>query len=557
MMLVADPQLVDPHTYPGRPWPLSTLTISYTDLYMRRVFSQSTHALNPQTTIFLGDLFDGGREWSTEKSESPEEVWRKYGKQYWLREYKRFANIFWTPWNDWQKETGEGGHKLLAGLPGNHDLGFAAGVQKPVRMRFNAYFGDGNRVDIIGNHTIVSLDTVSLSALETDAEKSIWKPTEEFLESNVKTRKRAVSRALAFQRGENGFTKYKHKVMNSDELSSSALPAPATGEAELPLVLLTHVPLYREPGTPCGPLRERYPPQEILEGHEPPQEDDKNALPVAYGYQYQTVVSSKITEKIVKALGTIRYVFSGDDHDYCEVTHHGYTSGTGGIKEITVKSLSWAMGVRKPGFLLASLWNPIDSKGQSLNGQQPTMQTQLCLMPDQLGIFIRYGLLFGLTLALLAVRAFGIMMDPSKSTFNRFDTPLLPTRTDDYVNEAQEKKQSATDTSLNSSSAYGDSTNLLTRSSAATRPRTASPGQVYDFSATSGGMHQGRKLPLIAHAGYYGPPERSSSLTPKSKPKMARKPLLGWRLAAAEMLKGMLSVGAVPSMWYWWLLRGG
>ena len=68
LVFVADPQLVDPHTYPGRPWPLSSLTESYTDMYMSRNFRLVNEKLDPDSIVFLGDLFDGGREWATERA---------------------------------------------------------------------------------------------------------------------------------------------------------------------------------------------------------------------------------------------------------------------------------------------------------------------------------------------------------------------------------------------------------------------------------------------------------------------------------------------------------
>jgi hypothetical protein len=68
LVFVADPQIVDPHTYPGRPWPMSTLTERYTDRYMRRNYQLINRKLDPDSIVLLGDLFDGGREWSTTKS---------------------------------------------------------------------------------------------------------------------------------------------------------------------------------------------------------------------------------------------------------------------------------------------------------------------------------------------------------------------------------------------------------------------------------------------------------------------------------------------------------
>jgi len=81
---------------------------------------------------------------------------------------------------------------------------------------------------------------------------------------------------------------------------------------------------------------------------------------------------------------------SGDDHDYCELQHQG------GAREVTVKSFSMAMGVRKPGFQLLSI--PEDEGGSA------GAVDQLCLLPDQIGIYLEgYLPLVALTLAVMIV----------------------------------------------------------------------------------------------------------------------------------------------------------
>jgi hypothetical protein len=45
-------------------------------------------------------------------------------------------------------------------------IGFANGVQLSVKNRFDTYFGALNRVDVIGNHAFVTVNTVSLSAMD-------------------------------------------------------------------------------------------------------------------------------------------------------------------------------------------------------------------------------------------------------------------------------------------------------------------------------------------------------------------------------------------------------
>ncbi|KAL8749354.1 MAG: hypothetical protein Q9184_006841, partial [Pyrenodesmia sp. 2 TL-2023] len=215
IVLIADPQLVDPHTYPGRPRPMSTITRYHTDYYMRKSFTLVQNHLDPTTVFFLGDLFDGGREWMPPGVAGSDPQWRRYGEDFWVKEYKRFGNIFFNRWLRREFEGFRAGthRKLLASLPGNHDLGIGNGIKVPVRRRFNAFFGEGNRVDVIGNHTFVSLDTVSLSAKgqpdpatgregATDGEgynEEIWGRVEDFLATAKDTKIRAIGRAIRVQ----------------------------------------------------------------------------------------------------------------------------------------------------------------------------------------------------------------------------------------------------------------------------------------------------------------------------------------------------------------------
>jgi ethanolamine phosphate phosphodiesterase len=72
------------------------------------------------------------------------------------------------------------------------------------------------------------------------------------------------------------------------------------------------------------------------------------------------------------------YSHSGDDHDYCEYDH--VTNAGPAAREVSVKSISMAMGIRKPGFHLLSLVPP--------EAGRPSFSDALCLMPDQLRIYL-------------------------------------------------------------------------------------------------------------------------------------------------------------------------
>lgn len=389
---------------------------------MRRSYTQLQGQLHPDTVYFLGDLFDGGREWATFAGDTPDLIWnprpkdevdhakrwkRKYGEDYWLREYIRFVKMFVDPFvAGMDAGPGQRGKRFIASLPGNHDLGYGSGVKIPVRDRFEAFFGDMNRVDVIANHTFVSVDTLSLSARTSDDRSvadlsQVYGPPEAFLENVQLTKRKAVERELRRLRGEPADLLQEQKVEDLLSADFSTIPTmnPGEGKAELPTILLSHVPLYRAPGTPCGPMREHWPPAN------PPQAiDHRNAISVSRGYQYQNVLNEVDSVDLVKKIGNVVHAFSGDDHDYCELTH---ADNKGNVKEITVKSISMAMGVPTPGFLMMSMYNPIDEDGHPLSGDQtPTLQTHLCLLPNQLATYARYGGLAFVCLVMLAIRAF-------------------------------------------------------------------------------------------------------------------------------------------------------
>ncbi|PNY27999.1 Uncharacterized protein TCAP_02081, partial [Tolypocladium capitatum] len=428
LIFVADPQLIDPHSYPGRPWPLNPLTVLVTDNYMRRSYTALQRRLHPDSLFFLGDLFDGGREWKTWQGKFVDPKWgngrsgeekkwvrtwhRKYGEDYWLREYRRFSDIFFDNWNaggdapgPWQR-----GRKLVASLPGNHDLGFGAQIQVPVRDRFSAFFGEVNRVDVVGNHTVVSVDTVSMSAGTSTFRnrhdlRPIYGPVHDFLDGVRAAKRKAVQEELGVWYDTGRDLRFGHKVEDVEKADLTRRPEdPGPGAPDFPTILLTHVPLYRDPGTPCGPHREHWPPAKPAKGQAGPVTPDPgNAISVSAGYQYQNVLGEEDSVKLIKDIGNVVHVFSGDDHDHCELVH---SSSKGNVREITVKSFSMAMGVPTPGFVMVSLYHPVGADGKPTPGAaKATLQTHLCLLPNQFRTYMKYMTYVILSIALLTVRA--------------------------------------------------------------------------------------------------------------------------------------------------------
>jgi hypothetical protein len=307
----------------------------------------------------------------------------------------------------------------------------------PVKERFDAYFGPLNRIDIIGNHSFVHLDTVSLSAMDqidpktgssgagdgsaaATASSKIWKPVEDFLTEARTIRAKAIQHTCEtrFNWKSPAPRSLVPEVRQADETQSPnplQNPLHPVSSSQFPTIILSHIPLYRSGEANCGPMRER-----------------GSAIPLQAGYQYQNVLTPLISHDIVKHLTAeeITMIYSGDDHDYCEIEHNEFT---GRIREITVKSMSWAMGIRKPAVQLVSLWNPVDvekamSEDPNLATPRDTVQNHLCLLPDQLSIFICYGQVAGLTLIILLLSA--LRCNPSAATAqaqHEKSEPLLPT----------------------------------------------------------------------------------------------------------------------------------
>lgn len=238
---------------------------------------------------------------------------RRWDDEYWINEYKRFHSIFPKKPN----------RKTVFSLPGNHDIGFGDTVIESSFKRFSTFFGETSSTHNIGNHTFVLLDTIALSDTTNENISSIPK---EFLNQYA-----------------------------------------AMKEHPFPRILLTHVPLWRDPEQqPCGPRRE-----------------SKKLFPIMRGEQYQTVIENSISQKILSIISP-KYVFSGDDHDYCHIKHsyqHNGESHT--ADEITVKSCAMNMGINKPAIQLLSLLND----GTTTD----TIQTEICYLPNAFLPLFVYG----------------------------------------------------------------------------------------------------------------------------------------------------------------------
>ncbi|KAF7361777.1 Metallo-dependent phosphatase [Mycena venus] len=234
------------------------------------------------------------------------------------RYFRRFKSIF----------------PLDAGIPeffiaGNHDtgLGISDNFSEQAGARYQSHFGPLNSRDTIANHTIILLDAPGL--VDEDSQRH---------------------------------SNYDGKSVPGGPIE--LVQSFAKSQDENPVILFTHIPLLRPDGSSCGPNRER------------------GTIRRGAGFGYQNTLGKSASEFLLQTLRP-SVIFSGDDHDYCDYTHSYTIDGkTRHAREVTVKSLSMAMGIRKPGFQLLSLVDPHSVPGSASHADS------LCLLPDQLGIYL-------------------------------------------------------------------------------------------------------------------------------------------------------------------------
>ncbi|EGW35799.1 uncharacterized protein SPAPADRAFT_59006 [Spathaspora passalidarum NRRL Y-27907] len=151
--LIADPQIIDDYSYPKQFKVLNFIVKQISDNYLHRNFQVMQQVLDPDTTIFLGDLFDGGRYWDDAK---------------WIPEFHRFNRVF----------PARTDRRDIRSIPGNHDIGFQT-IKRDVVDRFAKYHGKSNDYITLGNHTVIMFDSISYS----HADPEISKDAKQFIDT--------------------------------------------------------------------------------------------------------------------------------------------------------------------------------------------------------------------------------------------------------------------------------------------------------------------------------------------------------------------------------------
>ncbi|KAL4074212.1 Metallo-dependent phosphatase-like protein [Scleroderma citrinum] len=313
ILVIADPQILDNHSYPERGSLLSSLSQIIVDLNLRKSWHATFGRLKPDAVVVLGDMMDNGRVTMS------------------VSEYKayhaRYSDIF--------KMVGRSVPTYY--LPGNHDIGLGqdSSFSLEVDSRFTSHFGPRNHRISIGNYTLVFIDAPALAE-------------EDVLRAN---------KGHTFE----SWPAVPHGAIEFVKQTAESRP-------EGPVILFTHIPLARPLDGDCGPLRER------------------GTIQQGFGFGYQNTLMDGATEFLLDRLNP-SLILSGDDHDYCDY-QHTIPSTNAKVREVTVKSLSMAMGIRRPGFQLLSLVSTVPLEGSLTQIPVPPPLDAPCLLPDQLGIYL-------------------------------------------------------------------------------------------------------------------------------------------------------------------------
>lgn len=163
----------------------------------------------------------------------------------------------------------------------------------------------------------------------------------------------------------------------------------------------------------------------------------------SHGEQYQNMVNASLSREILRKIQP-DMIFSGDDHDWCEIAHSMYGAVT---PEVTLPTFSFAQGIRQPGFVMLSLYNPeevarnpelvLPPPGQGypppswIGGvktikDSSTFAYEACMLPNQLSIYNGYIVLLAVTLGCIVVTHFLRTTKQAKAwCVGKSDTPIF------------------------------------------------------------------------------------------------------------------------------------
>lgn len=418
VLVVADPQLLDMKSYSGRNWALRWLGVRISDAYARKAWTVVTRlsrgkgGTGVDAVVWLGDLLDSGVDTVDQRecvrfpatgslsplvlADAPPSLPLSWSPCRYASLVHRFHLLFPLPRASTSSFSTLSSRAASSSslvppipsiiVPGNHDLGLhrsSTSLAAYGRERFREAFGPTWGLREWNGWEVAWIDSMAL------LEDEFWDTDGGGQYGDMKRWLEELGRGaflLLYLAGPPLLGRPRFRVVG--RLTDSHSP---TGPVTAPRILLTHIPLYRPEGTSCGRSREHSRP--IHQGA---------------GRNYQNEVDSRASQYLLR---TVRpsLIYSGDDHDYCVVRHEGVSSPLDGVTpvtETTVKAFSMAMGVRRPGYHLLSLYGPLPPAGTAsasaalaqadadeleLEDDPPVSFTYTqsnCLLPDAIATYL-------------------------------------------------------------------------------------------------------------------------------------------------------------------------
>ncbi|KAG0330540.1 hypothetical protein BGZ99_000010 [Dissophora globulifera] len=365
--VVADPQLTDWMSY-HQSGLLLALVETYTDIYMKRSFRRLHASLRPDAVLFLGDLNDGGR--------------LTHGETF-NKNLNRFQEwIFETKSTAWNQQP-----IVMDVIDGD----------SPVETAPDST--DDTQDTITGHYR--QLVNVPLDADEREAIRNAGRSVRLYVAGNhdVGFGDTLIPSSLARFKRVWGSVNYEINVGNHS------------------LVVLDTLALSSD----IKDIREES--QQFLT-----QMEREQLIIDRKGEQFQNMVNATLSRQILRGIQP-DMVFSGDDHDWCEIAHS--LDGTL-TPEVTLPTFSFAQGIQQPGFVMLSLYNPDHkvknnfpmvpvSSGLPTSTDEgagsvarPTDDTTFaydeCMLPNQILIYMCYVALLGFTVNWILAQRYRWMM---------------------------------------------------------------------------------------------------------------------------------------------------
>jgi hypothetical protein len=380
LTILSDPQLIDSHTYTWVDqliFPFSNF-IQYilrwaSDTYAQKSFTavvrQSGRAKS-NAVIWLGDLLDGGRrplQSSDDVSTFEKQARRFKGlfdeklpsiylpgnhdvriplthnpvfEKEWIDSRERWLQE-WGIWQDdrgratWSQNRGRE-HLILRPQGGPEMVNVEAQKWKQIiNARFPIYL---NETSTTPTHEIIMIDSLELAGM--------------------------MPAAIAPDMNFDWHEEAKRRFQGTYDFVQSFEQTSDTQR-----ILITHIPLSRPANSNCN----------LREAHHGVTRESSGVIDqgVDQYATYQNLLSAPVTKWVLESIKP-KLIFSGDNHDHCEVQHQYGNNQV--ATELTLKAFSMTEGVRLPGYARLSL-HLDGSTGEASSTYAP------CLLPDQISIW--------------------------------------------------------------------------------------------------------------------------------------------------------------------------